>query len=180
MLKRLITFLVGHLRIEVRGGRLEQFLNLALDEELYLWNIQRQVDRMRVSLTISDFCALRPVARGSRCRVRILGRYGFPFIANRLKRRPVLLAGAVTCLAFLFWASSHVWIVKVKVTGPQNLDARAVAAVAAEAGLKPGVAKGRMDLVKVQEHIQQRMGEISWVGIRVQGTRAMIEVVEKA
>lgn len=180
MLKRLITFLVGHLRIEVRGGRLERFLNLALEAELYLWNIQRQGDRMRVSLTISDFFALRPVARGSRSRVRILGRYGFPFVVQRLKGRPVLLAGAAICLGFIFWASSHVWIVKVNVTGPQNLDRRAVEAVAAEAGLRPGVVKRRVDLVKVQDHIQKRMGEISWVGIRLQGTRAVIEVVEKA
>ncbi|HEY3365803.1 MAG TPA: sporulation protein YqfD, partial [Symbiobacteriaceae bacterium] len=66
------------------------------------------------------------------------------------------------------------------ITGPAGLDPRAGGAGAAEAGLKPGVWKGRVDVNGVQQHIQQHMGEVSWAVVRVQGTRAVIEVVEKA
>lgn len=180
MLRRLIAFLLGHLYIEVTGGRIERFLNLALEEGIYLWNIRRFPDKMQASMTIRDFFQLRGVARGSRCRVRILRRYGFPFKAARLRRRPVLLAGALASVGFVMWASSHVWVVSVKVTGPQNLDPRAVRAVAAEAGLALGVTKGRVDVARVEKHIVNRIGEISWAVIRMQGTRAVIEVVEKA
>jgi similar to stage IV sporulation protein len=180
MLKRLITYLLGHLRIEVRGGSLERFLNLALAQGIYLWDIERTELHMRASITLGDFWALRLVARGSHCRVRIRGRYGFPFIVSRTKRRPALIAGALVCLAFIFWASGHVWIIKVTITPPQNLDRRAVEAVAAEAGLKRGVWAGSVDLKRVEQHIQERMGEVSWAIVRVQGTRAVIEIVEKA
>ncbi|HYG58808.1 MAG TPA: sporulation protein YqfD [Symbiobacteriaceae bacterium] len=179
MLRRLVAFLLGHLRIEVTGGRVERFLNLVLERDLTLWNIERTRDSMRASIPLRDFWELRPVARGSRCRVRILRRRGFPFLASRLRRRPALLAGALVCLAFIVWATGHVWIVKVKVTGPQNLDPRAVAAVAAEAGLRPGAWKSGVELRQVEAHLQKRMGEISVAVIRVQGTRAVIEVVEK-
>lgn len=180
MLKRLVTFLLGHLRIVVSGGEIERFLNLALAEGLYLWGIRRMPDRMEASLTIRSFFVLRRVARGSRCRVRILSRQGLPFLVGRLRRRPVLIVGALVCGGFLFWATGHIWVVNVKVTGPQHLDPRAVSAVAAEAGLKPGVWSAGVDAKLVEQHIQKRVGEVAWAVIRVQGTRAVIEVVEKA
>ena len=180
MLKRLVAFLLGHLRIEVTGGRMERFLNLVLERDLTLWNIVRTQSYMRASIPLHDFWQLRPVARGSRCRVRIRGRHGLPFLWDRTRRRPALLAGAMACLAFIVWATSHVWIVNVRITGPQNLDRRAVAAVAAEAGLRPGAWKSKVDLRQVEAHIQKRMGdEASWAIVRLQGTRAVIEVVEK-
>ncbi|HWI61785.1 MAG TPA: sporulation protein YqfD [Symbiobacteriaceae bacterium] len=180
MLRRLIAFLLGHLRIEVSGGSIERFLNLTLEHDLTLWHIQRTPEVMRASLTIRDFFALRPVARGAGVRVRIRSRHGFPFLLVNLRRRPALVAGAVACLAFLVWATSHIWVVQVKVTGPHNLDSRAVKAVAAEAGLRWGAWKSDVDTHKVEAHIQERMGEmVSWAIVRVQGTRTVIEVVEK-
>ncbi|MDF2626632.1 MAG: hypothetical protein K0R39_463 [Symbiobacteriaceae bacterium] len=179
MLRRLVLFLLGYLRIEVSGGRIEQFLNLALEQNLTLWHIQRTPDLMRASITIRDFFALRPVARGARCRVRVLTRHGFPFHMVRLRRRPALILGAVACVAFIYWATSHIWFVNVKVTGPENLDWRAVKAVAAEGGLRWGAWKRDVDPGKIETLIRERMGEVSWAIVRLQGTRAVIEVVEK-
>lgn len=180
MLRRFVAFMLGTLRIEISRGSIERFLNLALSERIRLWDIQRLPDKMWATLTLGDFFALRPVARGSRCRVRILRRAGFPFLAHRLHRRPLLLAGAVACLAALIWAAGHLWVVEVRVTGPKYLDPRAVAAVAAEAGLRRGAWKSRLDLAGVTQHLKERIDEVSWAVIRVQGTRAVIEVVEKA
>ncbi len=179
MLRRLIAFLLGHLRVEVTRGSLERFLNLTLAEGVTLWQIERKPDRMLATLTLADFRRLRPVARGARSRVHILRRDGLPFVAARLRGRPVLVAGAIACLGLILWASGHIWIVRVKVSGPGILDARAVTAVAAEAGLRPGVSKRQLDPGKIQKHIEQRMTEVSWAVIRIQGTRAVVEVVEK-
>lgn len=179
MLRRLVVFLLGYLRIEVSGGRIERFLNLTLEHDLTLWHIQRTPDVMRASITIRDFFALRPVARGARCRVKVLSRRGFPFQLVRLRQRPALIAGALACLAFIYWATSHIWVVNVKVTGPENLDWRAVKAVAAQGGLKWGAWKSEIDTRKIETLIRERMGEVSWAIVRLQGTRAVIEVVEK-
>lgn len=180
MLRRLILFLVGTLRIEVTGGQVAEFLNLCLDRRITLWEIERRPERMYATLTLHDFFALRPVARGSRCRVRIRGRRGFPFLALRLRRRPLLLLGAVACLAAILWASSQVWLIEVRISGPHQIDPRAIRAVAAEAGLRRGAWKAKLDLPQVAQHLRARIGELSWAVIRVQGTRAIIEVVEKA
>lgn len=180
MLRRLVAFILGTLRIEVTRGSMERFVNRALQERLQLWDIQRLPDRMRATLFVADFFRLRPVARGSRCRVHVLRRRGFPFLARRLRSRPLLIAGAVGCLAALIWAAGHLWLVEVRITGPKYLDPRAVAAVAAEAGLRRGAWTSSLDLARVAQHMKERIDEVSWAVIRVQGTRAVIEVVEKA
>jgi len=180
MLGRVVAFLLGYLQIEVRGGRLSQFLSTALGTGLSLWGVKRREDRLRANLTISAFHSLRPAARDSRSRVRIVERRGFPFLMNRLRRRPILIAGAFSCLGFILWATAHLWVVRVKITGPQQLDPRAVLAAAAEAGLRQGARKSRVDPEQVRTHIEQSLPEASWVVIRIQGTRAVIEVVEKA
>lgn len=179
MLRRLIRYLLGTLRLELTGGDIERFLNLCLEEGVLLWDLQRQPGRLRVTLMLTDFFRLRPVARASRCRVRIRGRYGFPFLSRRLKRRPFLLAGAALGLAALIWAGSHFWVVDVRISGPGYLDPRAILAVAAEAGLRKGAWKARVDLSHVTQQLKSRIEELSWAVVRVDGTRAVIEVVEK-
>ncbi len=180
MLRRLVAYLLGYLRIEVRGPLLAEFLNGALQQGIALWAIDRTPDRMRVTLTIRDFFALRPVARATRSRVRILRRQGFPFLLVRLKRRPILIAGVFACLAFVLWFSGHIWRVEVRISGPKNLDPRAVASVASEVGLMPGAWKSKVDVHKVEAHLLKRISEVSWAIVRVQGTRVVIEIVEKA
>ncbi|HEY8346635.1 MAG TPA: sporulation protein YqfD [Symbiobacteriaceae bacterium] len=180
MLRRLIAFVLGHLRIEVLGGEPGRFLNLALQAGLVLWDVGYRGDSLWASLTVRDFRALRPAARGARCRVRIRARRGLPFLLARLRGRPALVAGAFLSLAAIWWCASHVWLIHVRITPPQNLDPRAIRAVAAEAGLRPGVWKGKVDVTAVQRHLQNRIGEIAWATVRLQGTRAIIEVVEKA
>jgi len=180
VLRRLVIYLLGSLRIEVKGRRIEQFLNLAVEAGLSLWAIERRPDRMLCTLSVADFFRLRTVVRACRCRVHILRRAGLPFAWRRLRRRPALMAGALACAAFLLWAGSHVWVVKVKITGPQNLDPRAVTAVAAEIGVRPGALKRQIDYHAVEEHLQKRLTEISRAVVRIQGTRVVVEVVEKA
>lgn len=180
MLRRLLAFLLGHLRIEVSGGHPGRFLNLALQQGLILWDISYRGETLWASLTVRDFFALRPAARGARCRVRIRGRRGLPFLLVRLRRRPLLIAGALLSVGFIYWAAGHVWLVTVHITPPQNLDPRAIRAVAAEAGLEVGRWKGQVDLTAVQRHLQARIGEIAYATVRIQGTRAVVEVVEKA
>ncbi|MBY6276334.1 sporulation protein YqfD [Symbiobacterium thermophilum] len=179
MLRRLVRYLLGTLRIEVTGGDIERFLNGCLEEGILLWDLRRTPERLHATMMLADFFQLRPVARAGRCRVRIRARHGLPFLTRRLRRRPFLLAGALGGLAALVWAGSHLWVVDVRINGPGYLDPRAILAVAAEAGLRQGAWKARIDLDHVTQHLKSRVEELSWAVVRVDGTRAVIEVVEK-
>jgi similar to stage IV sporulation protein len=178
--RALIAFLLGHLRLDVRGRSPERFLNLCLEAEIALWDIERTPDALRTEIAVPSFFRLRPLARRSRARVRVIGRRGLPFLVQKVKRRPALVAGALLCLLLLYWAGSHIWVVDVRATGQGLLDERVIRAVAASAGLKPGARKRDVPVHLVEQRLAERVPELSWASIAVRGVRARIQVVEKA
>lgn len=179
MFRALVGFLLGHLRIQVRSACPERFLNLCVDNDIVLWDIERQPDWLLAEISLPSFLRIRPVARSARARVRILDRRGLPFVTLRLKRRPLLVAGAVLCGALLWWVSGYVWYISIQQTGEGLLDQRVVRAIAAEAGLRPGVRKRQVDTSAVEERLVRRISELSWASVSIQGVRARIQVVEK-
>lgn len=180
MFRRLVTWILGTLRLEVVGGDHGLLLGRAVAAGLTLWGMQRQGARLFATLTLPDFYRLPKLRRGTGCRIRIRGRQGLPFFLRQLRRRPAYIAGAALVAALLFWASGHVWKIDVRITGPENLDRRAVLQVAAEAGLANGVWRKAFDSNEVAAKIKSRIPEATWVVVRLTGTRAVIEVVEKA
>ncbi|HLO04281.1 MAG TPA: sporulation protein YqfD [Symbiobacteriaceae bacterium] len=180
MFRRLVTWILGTLRLEVVGGDHGLLLGRAVAAGLTLWGMQRRGARLMATLTLSDFYRLPKLRRGTGCRIRIRGRQGLPFFLRDLRRRPAWVAGLAFVAGMLIWAAGHVWRVEVRITGPENLDRRAVLQVAADAGLAAGVWRTDFDPQRVATEIKGRIPEASWVVVRLTGTRAVIEVVEKA
>lgn len=179
MFRQLVAFLIGHLRIVVRCHQPERFINLCLEAEIPLWAMVRTPEFLAAEIPLPAFFRIRPIARQSGARIRIKHRRGLPFLLQRLRGRPPLLAGAALCLLALWWVTGHVWIVTVKLTGEGLLDVRAIRAVAEDAGLRPGAWKGKLDLAAVEKQIAKAIPEVSWSSVAVRGIRADIQVVEK-
>lgn len=178
LLWRLWHYLIGYLRIDVYGEHPERFLNLAASQGLDLWDIVRTGDRLRARIGLRDFLRIRPIARRSRCRPRIIGRHGLPFTTGRIKRRGLLVAGALLCALAIYLTTSVIWFIEVK--GTEYLDPGVVKAAAAELGLRPGTFKYRIDRLAIENELPGKVVDISWAGVTLNGTRAVIEVVERA
>lgn len=178
LLWRLWRYLIGYLRIDVYGEHPERFLNLAASQGLDLWDIVRTGDRLQARIGLRDFLRIRPIARRSRCRPRIIGRHGLPFTTGRIKRRGLLVAGALLCALAIYLTTSVIWFIEVK--GTEYLDPGVVKAAAAELGLRPGTFKYRIDRLAIENELPGKVVDISWAGVTLNGTRAVIEVVERA
>jgi len=175
---RLISFIFGYVNILVKGDNLEKFLNMAASRGIYLWDIRRVGDsEMFVKTRLSAVRPLRHIGRKTRSRFKFKNREGLPFIINRLKKRKSLLLGAVLFLLGLYALSSFVWFVDVR--GNRNLTSEKIILTAAEAGLRVGSAKFRVDQQRVENTIRERLPEVSYVGVTISGTRATIEIAEK-
>ncbi|SMB92974.1 similar to stage IV sporulation protein [Thermanaeromonas toyohensis ToBE] len=172
----------NYVEIEVEGKNREEFLNVALLQGLVFWDIIQSPGskKFRAKIPVASFAQLRPVARRTRCRVRLLDKRGPLFWWRRLKSREMFLVGAVLFLLGLFLLSNFVWAVEVLPQGElMRVDPSRVKAVAAEAGLKPGTWKGKLDVRTLEHKILLKVPELAWVGVNFQGTRAHIKVVEK-
>lgn len=175
---KLGSFIFGFVSIFVKGENLEKFLNMAAGRGIYLWDIRRLgKNEILVKARLSAVRPLRHIGRKSNCRFRFKDRQGLPFIVGRLKRRKSLVIGLIVFLAGLYTLSSFVWFVDIQ--GNHKLEQEAIIKIAAEAGLKTGAVKFTVDTAKVENHIKERLPEVSYVGLTVNGTRATIEIAEK-
>ncbi len=174
---RFTNYLHGTVRARISGPMPEKFINLCLARGIFLWGIAKHNDEMFVSLRLADFFRIRPLARRSRTRVEAVGHAGFPFALKRVRRRKMLVVGAVLFFVLLNALSARIWFVDV--TGNKDMAGARIAAVAAVHGLKPGIAKDGVDLKRLEKEMLLALPELAWVGVNLTGTRALIEVVEK-
>ena len=177
MLERIWRYLAGYLEITLTGDHPERILNLAATQHVELWHVRYRAGRLFARLRLSDVRRARTLAREAGLRLRLGRRTGWPFLWGRLRRRQGLLAGAVLTALVLLYLTGHVWLVQVR--GAQAVDARAIVQAAADLGLRPGTWRGRLDLAAVERGLTQRIPQLAWTGITLQGTRAVIQVVEK-
>ncbi|MCG0277555.1 MAG: sporulation protein YqfD [Thermanaeromonas sp.] len=175
------AFFKNYVVIEVEGNNLEEFLDVALHQGVIFWDIiQGPGPKFRAKIPVACFAQLRPVARKTRCRVRLMDKRGIIFWWQRVKTRQSFLAGAVLFLLGLLFLSNFVWAVDVLPRGElKKVDPNLLKVVAAEAGLRVGTWKGSLDARALEHEILMRVPELAWVGVNFQGTRACIEVTEK-
>lgn len=169
----------GHVTITVRGKRFERLLNMAVRDGIRIWNIRRVGEELtRCDIVIRDYFRLRPLLRETGCRARVDSRGGLPFWLIRLRRRLGLAIGAVLFFLGLYMLSSFVWTVEV--SGTRHMDPQKVLKAAEQIGIKEGAWKVKLkEPLTMQKELMSLLPEATWVGVDIQGTRVLLQVVEK-
>lgn len=175
---KLLSYLIGYVSIVVRGDALERFVNMAAGRGIYLWDITRVGrDKMRVKVRLSAVNPLRHIARQTGSRFEFQDREGMPFVMARLRRRKMLVAGALIFFISLYTLSSFVWFIEV--TGTEKVSTREVLQTAERVGLKRGALKSNLDTFQLEKGIRDQLPKLAWTGIEIKGTKATIKIVEK-
>lgn len=169
----------GHVTITVRGKRFERFLNMAVREGIRIWNIRRVgVELSRCDILIRDYFRLRPLLKETGCRCHVEQRGGLPFWLLRLRRRVGLAIGASLFFIGLYMLSSFVW--SVEVNGTRHLSPQKVIQAAEQIGIKEGAWKVKLkEPLLMQKELLSLLPEATWVGVDIQGTKVVLQVVEK-
>jgi similar to stage IV sporulation protein len=177
-LSQIWFFLRGYLIILVKGPHLEKFLNAAVGQGVRLWDVQRSgPDWLLCKVGVQGFRKLRPVFRQTHCQCRIKERIGLAFGLRRVVRRPVLFFGIVVCVAVLYVLSSFVWFVKVE--GLRQIEQDSFRSTLEGVGVRPGVRREALNPRKIEEELLKRESLIAWVSLKIKGTVAVLQVVEK-
>jgi len=175
---RLLSFIFGYVNILIRGESLEKFLNMAASRGIFLWDIKKiGQNEILVKTRLSAVKPLRHIGRNTKTRFNFKSREGLPFMIHRIKKRKSIIIGAVFFLFGLYMLSSFIWFIDIK--GNHTLSREDILRITGEAGLKVGSVKFRVDQDRVEKLIRERMPEVSYVGVDINGTRATIEIAEK-
>jgi similar to stage IV sporulation protein len=103
-LLKLWNYCRGYVIIIVEGIFTEKFLNICARRQILLWDVREQKEHiLTMRMGIKDFKKIRPVAKKSKCKVRLLNKEGLPFIINKYRKRKLFFAGAfIFCINYFF------------------------------------------------------------------------------
>ncbi|MDD3850380.1 MAG: sporulation protein YqfD [Firmicutes bacterium] len=175
---RIWNYLKGYVIIKVEGINLERFINLAITNNIYFWDIERvNFTTLKARVSLKGYKHLRSIRKRINCMVSILEKRGCPFLLHRIFKRKALVAGGITAVLIMYFLTSFVWVVEVQ--GNERIPGERIVRELKAFGLKPGAFKPFIDTREVETKLLIEMDQLVWVGINILGTRAVVDIVER-
>lgn len=175
MLIYIYRFLVGFLKISVKGEFVERLLNLFAVNNITIWEIIQKENELTFYIKIKDFKKIRRIKNKNKIKIKILKKIGVPFYLNRYKARYGLAVGFVVFMLILKILGLFVWDIEI-IGNVQNTDA--VLKQCAELNIKNGSLTTSLDLPILKEQLLLKSNNLAWGSINAEGSRITINVTE--
>ncbi|WP_069998001.1 sporulation protein YqfD [Cellulosilyticum sp. I15G10I2] len=176
MFLTLWNYLRGYVIVEVSGFSMERFINLAVNNNIYLWDIQEKDHKIYFKTGIEDFKRLKPHAKKARCRFKAKYKKGFPFVAYKYKKRKMLTIGSVLFILMIWMLASFVWLVEVE--GNERISSLDIITSLEAKGYSAGKLKTKLNLREAETYLINQYPDIVWAGIKFEGTRLLVQIAE--
>lgn len=176
-LKILMGYILGYVTIEIEGYFIERFMNLCNSQKIFLWNLKRpKTTIMKVNVSIKDFKKLKPIAKKTKCRVKICDKKGIPFFFHRYQKRKIFLLLFFLVMIGIWILSNFIW--NIEIIGTDKINKQEIEQLLAENDFKIGRCKFGLSTKEIIDQIRLQRDDIAWVGIEISGTNAIIKIVE--
>ena len=176
-----LKYVKGYVNIFVEGMFLERFINICRSQNIILWNIERKrATIMYVNISIEDFKRIKRIASKTKCKVKIVNKKGLPFIFYRYKKRKIFILCLFLVVVALLALSQFLWNIDINVKdddGTAEYNKEEIMHNLEEAGLKIGKLKSDININTIVNNIRLKRNDIAWIGINMQGTNAIVEIV---
>lgn len=176
MLLRIYNFFKGYIKIEVSGFSVERFVNLATYNGIYLWDIKRSNNGAIIKVSIKGFKLLKKYAKKTGCKIKILNKCGLPFKIYRYKKRKIFAGGLIFFVISLYLLSSFIWLIKID--GNERINSEDLLRFCEKQNLKIGTFKPTINSKLLEKQLLNNFSDISWINIKITGTRAIIQLKE--
>ena len=173
---KFIRFIKGYVCFTAHGGFPERFLNLCRMRGILLWDLMSIDGVIHAKTDCRCYRRIRPVAKKSGMKVRIIQKHGLPFFLNQHSKRAGLLVGACFCISVLCILSTRIW--SIDVVGNKAVPSEEIISVFEELGVRKGVAGKKIGINSVETAVLEKLPQLSWVNININGSSALIEVRE--
>ena len=178
MTEKIYNYFKGFVRVKISTRQPERFLNMAVINNIYLWNIERPSDKEIIfSVSLKGFKKLRKAVYSVRGRVKILKKHGFFLLLRKLKSKKVILFGFIPIIIALSIFSSM--ILHIEVIGNNLVKTSEVLEKLREINLQKFSFRSNIDNDKIYLKLTRELNEVSWVGVYEKGTHLTIEIKER-
>ncbi len=173
----LIKYIFGYVHVRIEGFFVERTMSQAINRKIFFWNVKKEKEAIAyANIGIKDYRDFIKIAKTNKCKVKIIQKRGLPFIFNKYRKRKVLLALVFVVCIVLFVMSNFIW--NVQVEGIDKINKEEIMQELEKQGIKVGKYKRDLDFAKIIDKIRLDRADISWIGIEVDGTNAIVKIVE--
>ena len=177
LIRILFKYILGYVRITVEGYYIERFINICTTNKILIWNLKREKGvKLHLNIGIQDFYRAIDVAKKLKCRIRIERKKGIPFFLNRYRKRKSFVISLIIILIALYVSSNYVWNIEIQIE--DNLKLENIEEDIEKAGLQTGMSKGKVNTQEIINKIRLERDDISWIGIDLKGTNAIVKLVK--
>lgn len=170
-------YFTGYVSITVEGFFTERFINSCFSNGILLSELKREKSTyLRLKISVKDFKKIKKIARNTKCKVKIEKKRGVPILLNKYRKRKIFAGLIVLFAIFIFILTRFIW--NIEIIGAENINKDELLALLSENGIQIGKRKGDLELEKVINKIRMQREDISWIGIDIKGTNAIVKINE--
>lgn len=175
--KILLNAILGYVTIEIEGYFIERFMNLCNNSKIFLWNLKRtHSTRIIINVGLHDFKKLKPIAKKTKCKVKIQKKKGLPFIMHKYQKRKVFMIFFLLIIMTTIALSNFIW--NIEITGTNKIAKEEIKQILEANNFKIGTCKIGIETKPIIQKIRLEREDIAWVGIEINGTNATVKIVE--
>lgn len=168
----------GVVTVQIEGFFTERFINLCKINNIKIWDIRNIVKGViRFKINIGDFKKLAKIARKTKCKVKIKEKKGIYFKLFKYRKRKIV--GILVFLLILFSIAFSTCIWDIQVEGNNSISEEEILSKLKTSGMYIGKCKIGLDKKDIIDNMRVEINELSWIGIDINGTNAVVRVVEK-
>ena len=171
-----LRYLRGFYKIKLAGYSPERFFNLCRINGIVLWDILPVQDYFECKIRHNDYKKIDAFLEKTRVSAVILEESGLPFFMRKNKKRQIFFAGIVVTLAFLYGMTYFVWSFSFE--GNENISDDILLRFVNSLGVTYGTSKSDIDIQMLEEEMREYFDGISWVSVRILGTKLVVNVKE--
>lgn len=169
------SFLEHYLLIRIEGFKQQELLTECIKKNICLRNINvhSNID-LTLKVKSDDFARIKGIAK-NKYRITVLREGGYiPFLSAILSNK-ARICGFILFLAIIY--TQTLFISEIRVEGYEAFTEREVRQALKEAGMVEGCSKN-LDLDQVRLGLYDKLGNLSWIGIRQKGSLAIVQISE--
>ena len=169
---------VSYIRVRVEAIDMEKILN-------YLWNKNVEVKNIKnnnkfsvdLDIELKNYKILRDAVKRCKGKFEVIDRRGYSFFIMKLNSRKFLILGIGVFFFILYYLGSFIWRVDIKTE--RYLAPIEVRNTLKSYGIDVGIKKKNINVEEVEKALVRDIDEIMWIKVRVEGSKLLVEIIER-
>ncbi len=167
------NFFKGYFRIEISGSRIERFINIIVNNKIYIWNVFKNTDDTITFFANKKNCdKIMELAEINGVVCEKKQAYGFNELMKNMKKRWMFTAFVPISIAVVFLFSSVIW--KVEISKADYVSEKEIRNVLKSIGLSEGKIKYNIDYRNAANVLLTEFDELIWADLELQGTKLVV------